>query len=497
MGIIILIFLAFYGVTWLVSGGCALILALTLPKTGVGKVFGVLIAIGLIYVDYIFIETLARENPTFGFQLLLMCFSLLAMAFRQILLGMASLVLLLLTGMLFYGFYSSDAYQAELQREWNEKAKKESILILANQDQIQVNGLYIQSTPITKSGLKRMLIERQLSFIEGNVRDSSWWTPIISRNIKEKKKDNLYFRLFFGPADSPDCVSWEGFTNKVPVRPGTCLRLTFDKRLLSDTKLENRKNEREKMGWLMEVSRIHDNKPIASIPFREFKFGLRNHMEHELDKECVNKTCAYIKLIDKLVQDTKTLNLNTEGKLYFVPNRLGLQGDYEKGVIHLTPSVKVRPAQTDLVKEKYLHWEKGYQWARTSNRPTVIDERTTYLVYLPKTDEIYAYLDYGPEALIATDRYFFGLHSRADKTEIRVRSYAKTNSWIIIPKPVSHPDEAVSCIASRNCNFKPEGLKVTDSDMIVVGRYVGRGNSDYRSEKYEWIVPMSELHGFE
>jgi hypothetical protein len=416
--------------------------------------------------------------------------------------------------MLFYGFYSSDEYQAELQREWERKAPEISMPILAGQDQIQINGLYVKSIPITDSGLKRMLIERQFSFIEGNVYDTSWWPQGISRIIREQREDNLYFRLFFGPADSQDCISWEWVTDKVPVRPGTCLRLAFDKRLLSDTKLEHKKSERderkymavvyminsllgksehEKKGWRMEVSRIHDDKPIVYIPFREFKLG--NHMGYELDKECVNRTCTYIKLIEKLTQDPKTLNLNAEGKLYFVPNRLGLQADYEKGVIRLKPSITVRSAQTDLVKEEYLHWKKGYQWARTSNRPTVIDERT---IYLPKTDEIYTYHDYAPKALIATERYVFGLHSRADETEIRVKPYANTNSWVIIPRPVSHPDEAVSCIALRNCNFTPEGLKVTDSDMIVVGRYVGRGKiSDYRSEKYEWIVPMSELHGFE
>jgi hypothetical protein len=382
-----------------------------------------------------------------------------------------------------------------------KNAEKKASAIFITQPMIPITGLYTESIPL-KSALYGMLIERRFSFIEGDVAGSQWLFDMAKdpQALAEKAKDNQYFRLSFGSNDSQDCLSWKDESKRldkgVPVRPGTCLRVIFDNHLLADTRLRvnlDRVNRHE-IRW--EITRIQETGPIISIPFwfkRSDKPILLDVYNYVLYTDKHNYS-SFARLIRKLAPET--LNLNSDGRPYVLSIFPGDRSVFSRHHLPLNPPVTVRQAGDTWIDRKKETWEEGLRRAETLNQPTIIND---VIVILPKSEEIiYNFTnEIGGTVSLATECCVFVLRRFTPNIvhgiKIAIWSYGGDSRNIII-KPDSLPADVSFCVRVKDCNFRADDFKITDTDIVVVGRYSNvKGKTVIHSEKYELVVSRSQL----
>ena len=380
-----------------------------------------------------------------------------------------------------------------------QREEKRAEKIISKLPPIPINGLYVESISL-KWALGALLVDRQFPFIEGDVVNDKWLLDLSKDEqfIATKSIGRKFYRLALGPSDSSDCFFLknenENPTRGVRVQPETCLTLTFDNALLSDTRLhinlEGLKFRNVHLNKLfgdayLEVFRNGDTTPIVSIPYWP-----RSYVKAPEDfSPSYNETSSWMygsfpDLMRKLLP--RTIKLAKDGKPFVLgwnlyrPENLTDDG-------RSAPRVIVRRAGEALEDRNgrdQESWGTAYQRAQATGHPVVIGRN---LILLPKSHTIFR-TGADSSDLYSTDCCAFTVDHPLYSHEITVVAELLTREkrLKLTIKPESTPEE----LDAGSCNFRAMNLRITDSELIATGKYMCRNS---RSDTYEWVVSLDQL----
>ncbi|HEX5391725.1 MAG TPA: hypothetical protein VFW68_00490 [Rhodocyclaceae bacterium] len=381
----------------------------------------------------------------------------------------------------------------------SDNADKEAKAVLAAHPSIPVTGLYVESISV-RYGLYGMLVARKLPLVEADLAGSKWLFELAKdpQTLEERAHGNKYVRLSLGSQESLDCFNWksesDNWARAAPVKPGTCLRVEFDNSLVSDARLHINLAKVGKRELRWEITQIKGNASLIAIPFwipqvsgYPLNFGVHY--------QSVGDSSAFSDLMKKLVPSTP--HLDADGRPYVLDwDRSGIRRELPfSKYINATAVVRRSSESLDDAKDRE-DWEQAYHRAKQRRQPTLINN---HFIVLPESDQIYGdWNDF--EKRFVTDCCVFSLKPSGPlkyPTVVTGERFTGEPFWHLNLNPGSHPDEVSWCTNSpETCYFETDGIKVTNSELIIVGRYTERYAARDRrslSENYEWVVPLSSL----
>lgn len=384
----------------------------------------------------------------------------------------------------FYGAVSHHYTSMQYQRAQDNAAE-----ILRKQPLIPINGIYAESISL-KFALYGLLVDRQFSFVEGDVARDEWLLAVVQDKhaIVTKSIGKRFYRLALGPSESPDCISLVEEkldpAKRQEVQPETCLTLVFDNTLLSDTRL--RFNYDKKFfnffgDVYLEVSRNGDAKPIVSIPYAPWAGE-----PESLSYYGRGERSSFGDLMRKL--SPRTVNLAKDGKPFVLNITSGKQVEEER----IFPTVIVRRSVDDVERESIQQledWDKAYKKAQSTGLPVAFDGR---FIVLPNAHTIFDAGGSFSGFYVTECCAFLSNHTWKYELHITVEALTREKRVTLILEPELLPEEVLARpIGGMVKRFLVRKLRVTDSELIVTGEYVV--DDTFRSAPYEWVVSLDQL----
>lgn len=402
----------------------------------------------------------------------------------------------------------------------SQSADKEATKILKNYgEKNTIKGLYVGSLNLQWS-LYGMLVESRLPIVEISTVGSAW----LLSQVKEPKDaiaqalQHKYIRLALGERGAANCFPWKSdyydFTTNVPVRPGTCLLVTYEDELASNLRLEvNTDNLRHReLRWLVIDS---NNKTLFSVPF----------WQSQTEGKPLNLSAAYrtrdedsifARVIKTLKSNDPTPENHPESRvLQWIKNvnsakdpeipTLQIQGTIRETLLSWGPSPR---RQSD-------SWASAYQKAYSNGAPVILNNR---LLLIPKNNSVgqacanrfgvgcdFDLSVISPAGVLTVsyqkahppgkmwDRVTPGEETRV---YIAGRDFEGNLFWHIGITPREVSAYAQSCEdLSKYCYFYPENVQITSNELVILG-YFG-GDDSVRmvlpKQAYELVVSLSDL----
>lgn len=401
-----------------------------------------------------------------------------------------------------------------------ESAEKEATRILkAHEDQIPTNGLYTGSVNL-RWALYGMLVESRLPFIEVNTAGSAWLlsmakmpAPLIAQAEQHK-----YIRLSLGKRDDPHCLTWANssydWTNKPPVRPGTCVLAVFDDDLQSNIQLNvdaSRVSSR-KLRW--ELVDRSTGKVLLSVPFWE--------PQTEGQPVHVSATYRYADEIDIFASVLRKLSptlapQGADGRPFVMNHMDEPRHEPFKGISTVAGEFRSLELDWSAIPEPRVNetWEEGYQRAVATGQPVIINHT---LLVVPKEDMVRSAClapgwcgsanfvsDVGVLSVRHEAAYleresvrspYHGSLTHQMYVDVQGRTLNGQLLWFVKIEPTALPQPFQRCMDFKlACYFYPKQATTTNQELVIRGVF---GAQNYQGEpmpkdEYELVVPLSRL----
>lgn len=378
----------------------------------------------------------------------------------------------------------------------------------AFRETVPANGLYTGGTDL-RWALYGMLVESRLPSVEVDVAGSVWLLRLAKdpERLIEQAQQHQYIRLTIGSNSNADCFEWKStiddWTAQPPVRPGSCLRITFGDELRSNLELRVDATDasRRKLRWQL-VDRAAQ-KLLMSVPFWEAQVK-GQPLRVTATYRSVHEDYTFIRILRKL--SPHGAPVRADG-LPFVMSRP------VRRPAPLSPSPvkgEFRALTMDtasLAAPGNESWPDGYARAVSRKKPVIINNR---LLIDPLRDEVGPACDFPARCdfacnslspigvLMVNYNPAYAGESRIPPSEMTVtvaaRSFDGEHLWFVRITPVALPAGVAACRdLSRSCYFYPEQATTTERELVVSGQFSGRDVALPRGTYYELVVPLAEV----
>jgi len=402
-------------------------------------------------------------------------------------------------------------------------AKQARRLLDAHPGGIPAEGLYTGSLDM-RMALYGLLVDARLPFVEINVAGSAWLMSLASDApaLVARAEGRPYIRLSLAERGAPACVAWtypvEKWLASPPVRPGTCLALTFEDHLRSDLQLavDARQVSARKLRW--QLSDRASGAEHLAIPFWQSQTAGQPLRAAGVYREESDAGNDFARLIQKA---SPTAFARRADGQPFVMNRVRSPVMGESDLVDRSAVVRgefrVPRTPPALLHQDNESWSDGYAQAIRGGKPRVINNG---LLVVPETDSVARACafpfptDCSFESNFAADVGVLSVLHRASYQPppsvkypaahgmalvIAGRAYDGRLLWYFQsePEPGSVPAAAQPCREpASQCDFHPVQAAVTDGELIVYGRFAS-GNAAVREllprDVFEWAIPVASL----
>ncbi len=401
----------------------------------------------------------------------------------------------------------------------SRSADKEATKILKNYgEKNTVKGLYVGSLNLQWS-LYGMLVESRLPIVEINTAGSAW----LLSQVKEPKDaiaqalQHKYIRLALGERGAANCFPWKSdyydFTTNVPVRPGTCLLVTYEDELASNLRLEvNTENLRHReLRWLVIDS---NNKTLLSVPF----------WQSQTEGKPLNLSAAYRARDESSIfaRVIKTLKSNDPTPEDFANSRvlqwirnvnstkdqdiptLQFQGSFREPMLSWGTPPRWQ-------KES---WESAYRQAYSNGMPAILNNS---LLLIPRNNSVgiacanrYTACD-SDLNVISPAGVLTASYQKAHppwkmwdqvrpgeemKVYIAGRDLEGNLFWHIgiTPREVSAHAQVCGDL-NEYCYFYPMNVQLTSDELVILGSFSANGTAQKSlpRQDFELVVSLSDL----
>jgi len=413
-------------------------------------------------------------------------------------------------------------YGSDSDARTNAESEANKILG-AYKDRISVNGLYAGSINL-RWAIYGMLVESRLPFIEINTSSSAWLLSL-AKDPKPLIKDaeqHKYIRLSLGKQGAPNCFNWtENWETQPPVRPGTCLLITFDDELQSDVQLSvdvsNVKNRI--LRWELidrATSKVH-----LSVPFWESQTE-GQPLRITATYRAAHEDYVFIRTLRRLSPVTQP---STSTERAFIMQRFAKRTpekiDGVVTVIHSEFRDPTLPKLPDTDLHKNETWKEGYERAIATGKPVIINNT---LLIVPNDDKVgpacaepdnlkctfaknfisdigvlttnYVPAYQQPEAM--RTRFFDPPPKHDMYITVVARAFNGNLLWLTRIQPTSFPATFQRCNDfSQGCYFYPTQANTTTDELVIRGKLQDGGRFDAKSDELELAVPLGKLIPFQ
>ena len=358
---------------------------------------------------------------------------------------------------------------------------------------IPVKGLYVGTLNL-KFSISGILIDSRIPFVETDIAAAQW---LIEQAAQPKElmagaSGNVYLRVSLGEKGNLHCLKWKSpnddWANKVPLRPGTCLKVTFEKNLLSEVELRvnTEKVPNRQLRW--ELLDRTSGKVLLSLPFwqpqtENSPLSVSTNYRERYENSPFSK---FIKMLKPSPE-----NLNSDGKSFVLSwNDPHYHGHVE--TVYLTAKTTPASVAWPEMERKNESYEQGYRRAYDSNKAVLINN---HLVFLPKLDKVGNQwpFTFGPRAV--DDRFFVTAQYQPGKLNVKIFGYLYDGAqlWNAEIAPDIIPEDVKVCEEKNSsCYFFPSAIRITGDSLIVLGSYELPRNQ-HSKKIYEWSVPLDRL----
>lgn len=399
-----------------------------------------------------------------------------------------------------------------------QSAEREANKIFdAQQQPIPVNGLYTGPLNL-RLALYGMLVEARLPFIEADTAGSAWLLALAKEPMPliSQAERSRYIRLSLGDQGDAHCFEWKSqaddWVSAPPVRPGTCLRLTFVDRLGSDVqlKVDASSLSHRKLRWVLTDSA--SGRTLLSVPFWESQID-GQPLRVSAVYRAAHETGTFISVLGKL---SASVTPRTSDDLPFIMNRIkvDLRGEATVTSASLWGHVRTPTLDWDAIEAARLSnsWQSSYARARSTGKPEVIGT----LLLVPQTDSVgsscaFPYqrncdftASYVSDLGLMTTAYRKAFldtdksrnphgHGSNMSVEVAARGFDGQPLWVISITPATLPSSHEACQDfSLFCYFYPSGFTLTAQELVVRGSF-WRPQLPRKSDEYELVVQRTQL----
>lgn len=393
-------------------------------------------------------------------------------------------------------------------------------ILVAHKENIPVSGLY--SGPINlRWALYGMLAESRIPLVEIDAAGSAWLLSLAKQPqaLIDMATKHKYIGLSLGDEGHPNCFAWnstaDDFTAGPPVRPGTCVLLTFHNELQSNLylKVDTSEVSNRKLRW--DVIDRETKKVLLSVPFWQSQTKDKPLLVSATYR-AAHEDYTFVRVIRKLspVAEPK----DREG-LPYVANRIRasdnkisrseVKGDFRPSTLNWQGIEK--PRQNE-------RWKDGYKRAITGGKPVIINNK---LLVVPQANMI------GPacanplgiscenvknfvsDTCVLTTKhnamYEVSNESRSDSSasfgkemsvDVSCRDFSGNLLWFVRIRPTSLPQSFAFCNDPRlGCYFDPLQAITTKKELVLRGVFTAVGSAEPQpnEELFELAVPLTTL----
>ncbi len=398
------------------------------------------------------------------------------------------------------------------------QAKANEILD-ASKDQIPVRGLYLGSINL-RWALYGLFVESRLPFVEINTHGSAWLLSLARdpKPLISSAEQHKFIRLSLGKQGDSNCFNWtESWDKSHPVRPGTCLLITFDDELQSDVQLSVDASKVNKRVLYWELADRATGKRHLSVPFWESQTE-GQPLQVYATYRGAHEDYTFIRVIRKLSPAISPL---APGELPFIMNRFErrpsetLDGPVVKIVGEFRLPILPKTAEADVPKNE--SWSDGYERARSTGKPVIMNN---YLLIVPRDDKVGAVCvetdglscsfagnfisDIGVLTSKHTAAYqmpetmrspLYAVPLKNDMyVTVAARGFDRKLLWIARIQPESFPANFQQCSdLSRGCYFYPTQINKTAEELVVRGILHDGSRGDATRGEFELVVPLGRI----
>lgn len=404
------------------------------------------------------------------------------------------------------------------------KAESEANKILGEfKDQISVQGLYAGSINL-RSALYGMLVESRLPFIEINTHGSAWLLSLAKdpKPLLTNAEQHKYIRLSLGKQGAPNCFNWtENWENQPPVRPGTCLSLTFDDKLQSDVQLSVDVSNIKSRILRWELLDRATGKVHLSVPFWESQTE-GQPVRITATYRAAHEDYVFIRTLRKL---SPALQPSATSEPPFIMHRFAKRTpeklDGVVTMIHSEFRAPTLPKLTDADLHKNETWKEGYDRATATGKPVIINNTLLIVPYDDKVGPACAEPDslkcdfaknFISDIGVLTSNY---VPAYQQPEAMRTRSFAPPPKhdmyvtvvargfngnllWLAHIQPASFPATFQRCNDfSQGCYFYPTQVNTTSDELVIRGKLQDGASFYAKSDEFELAVPLRKLIPFQ
>lgn len=150
--------------------------------------------------------------------------------------------------------------------------KKADALLAEQKTPIPFKGMYTGGIDLSRA-IEGMFVGGQIPFVEIDTAGSKWLIEQSGspKPLVDQALENPYIRLELAQEGDPACFVWKSennnWTQRIPVRPGTCLSVSFTKTLSSDVQVKVNTSNAGQGELLWEFSERATGKLLLAVPY--------------------------------------------------------------------------------------------------------------------------------------------------------------------------------------------------------------------------------------
>lgn len=387
----------------------------------------------------------------------------------------------------------------------------------ANTKSIQTTGLYVAGPIDFRWNVGELLVEGRLPLIEIDANRADWLFSVasLSQSPTAEALESRFIRLQFGSQGEPGCLVWKSSPDpatRPPVRPGTCIKASYDNSLRSNVALgaDISNAAKRELRWVLVD--LTSGSRVISIPFWSQTTGQPLELRPFAS---VRDGRIFMRLIGNLAPES--IPQNSEGRPHVMrelpplPPRGGLVPLEVPGEIR-TPRLAWDPSAT---RRPYANWPTAYAEGMSTGRPVLGGG----VLFIPSTDKLGpACVGWGTcwegssfllEAglLTVSGQQAFGATPKLDGSmpglpptnlyiSVMGRSYTGELFWSLRITPTAFPMPLQACSDfSLGCRFYAQAVVISGNELVLLGRFDASrsGVVHQPMDLYEMTVSLERL----